>query len=133
MNHFLKTLSSTTLSLLAATAFSAAAPPKQLITHNTTDSESNAFIDGSIPSHYPTKAHSDGKVFWTIVKMACFGHTVGGKCSAVIKMNTDTPNPITIGTVSMDLESGDISPKQLSSNGYTMIVNGPGETTLTQD
>ena len=127
MNHLLKNLSVVALTLFTATAIAA---PKHLITHNTTDSESNAFVAGTIPSQHPTKAHSDGKVFWTAVKMACFGHSVDGKCAAVIKMATNTPNPITVGTVIMDVNTGEITPMQISANGYTITVNGPGETTL---
>ena len=128
MNCLLKTMTAGALCLFTAAAI--AVPPKQLVTHNTTSVESNAFIDGTIASQYPTKAHTDGKVFWTIVKMACFGHTVNGKCSALIKMKTDTANPVTIGTVFLDLETGDITPKQVSANSYTITVNGLGETTL---
>ena len=65
--------------------------------------------------------------------MACFGHTVNGTCSAVVKMSTNTANPVTVGTVTMNLDTGDITPKQLSANGYTIIVNGPGETTISAD
>ena len=129
MKCLLKKLSAVALSLFAITAMAA---PKHLITHNTTDAESNAFVAGTIPSQHPTKAHSDGKVFWTAVKMACFGHTVDNKCAAVIKMATNTPNPITVGTVIMDVNSGEITPAQLSANGYTVTVNGPGETTISR-
>ena len=118
------------LSLIAATAIAA---PKHLITHNNTDLESNAFIDGTIPSQHPTKPHSDNKVFWTAVKLACFGHTVNNRCSALIKMGTNTPNPIDVGVLTMDLNSGDINPKVIKANGYTIIVNGPGETTILKD
>lgn len=127
MNRLLKHLSIVALSTIAATALAA---PKQLITHNTTDLESNAFVAGTIPSQHPTRPHSDGRVFWTAVKLACFGHIENGKCSALIKMATNTPNPITVGTLTMDILTGDITPKQLSSNGYTITVNGPAETTL---
>lgn len=129
MNHFFKPL--ITLTFVFFT-LSAAAAPKQLITHNYTDVESNAFVAGTIPSQHPTRAHSEGRVYWTAVKMACFGHTVDGKCEAVIKMATNTPSPITLGTVTLDLITGLITPLQLSANGYTMIVNGPGETSLFQ-
>ena len=129
MKCLLKKLSAVALSLFAITAMAA---PKHLITHNTTDAESNAFVAGTSPSQHPTKAHSDGKVFWTAVKMACFGHTVDNKCAAVIKMATNTPNPITVGTVIMDVNSGEITPAQLSANGYTVTVNGPGETTISR-
>jgi hypothetical protein len=121
--------------LLIAAAFgmcstAALATPIMLITHNTTDLESNAYVAGTIPSNYPSKPHSDNKVSWVAVKMACFGHTQNGTCSALIKMATNTPYPIELGTVIMDLKTGDITPKQISANGYTLIVNGPGETTL---
>lgn len=128
MNHLFKLLTVGTLALFTTAAF--AVPPKYLITHNTTDVESNAFVAGTIPSQHPTKAHSDGKVFWTAVKMVCFGHSTNGQCSALIMMETNTANPIPLGYVNLNLDSGDINPKQLSANGYTLIVNGPGETTL---
>lgn len=115
---------------LSITATGALASPTMLVTHNDTDFDSNAFIAGKFPSNHPTKAHSINKVSWVAVKMACFGHNVGGKCPALIKVGTNTATPVDIGTVVMDLNSGDISPKQLSAKGYTLIVNGPGETTL---
>ena len=120
------------LSLCAAAAL--ATPPKQLITHNTTNVESNAFIDGTLPSSHPTHPHSDGKVFWGEVQIACFGHlSADRKCSALIVMASNTDTPIKIGTLAMDVDTGDITPKQLSANGYTITVNGPGETTLSTD
>ena len=120
-----------TAAALSLVAFSTlAAPPKQLITHNTTDLESNAYVDNLIPSRHPTKAHSDGKIFWTAVKLACFGHSVNGLCSATIYMGTNTPTPVAIGNVIVNLDTGDINPKQVSGHGYTITVNGPGETTI---
>ena len=121
-----KSLSAITLSLSAVTTF---ASPAYLITHNTTNLESNAYIAGA-PSIYPTPANSKREVYWNLVKLACYGHTAGKICPAVIKMATNTPNPIEVGMVTMDLESGDINPKVISKNGYTLIVNGPGEATV---
>ena len=129
MHPVLKQLTTLSLGLFAATAIAA---PKQLITHNTTDAESNAFVAGSIPSQHPTRPHTDGKVFWTAVKMACFGHTVDGKCNALIKMATNTSNPLEVGTLILDINTGNITPQQLSGNGYTITVNGPGETTISK-
>ena len=60
---------------LSVTATTALASPTVLITHNTTDLESNAFIDGTIPSNYPSRPHSDNRVSWVAVKMASFGHS----------------------------------------------------------
>ena len=48
-------------------------------------------------------------------------------------METNTENPVDIGMVSMDLDTGDITPKTITANGYTLVVNGPGETTLSKD
>ena len=101
------------------------------MTHNRTDFESNAFIDGT-PSIYPTKAHTDNKVYWNMVKVACHGHSNGNQCSALIKMATNTANPMTIGYLTLDLATGDITPKVLNGQGFTLVVNGPGETTITK-
>ena len=112
----------------------ALAAPLVLITNNNTDEQSRAFIDGTHPSHHPVPARTTRQIYWNMVKIACFEHTSSdNKCSAVIRMATDTLKPIDIGTVSMDLETGDITPKLQSSNGYTLTVNGPGETTITKN
>lgn len=130
MNSMLKSISALVLSLSAASAL---AVPTYLTTHNNTNEESNAYVAGSIPSPYPTAAHSSRQVPWNMVRFACYGHTTNGKCNAVIKMATNTSNPIEIGTVTMELDTGDISPKTLSAKGYTLIVNGPGEATINKD
>lgn len=109
---------------------SAIAAPKQLITHNFTDVESNAFINGVIASQHPTKAHSENKVFWPSVKLACYGHVSNNLCSALIKMETDTDHPVNLGWVTMNLLTGEINPNEINNNGYKLIVNGPGETSL---
>jgi hypothetical protein len=131
MNRFVNYFTAIAASCFAAAAL--AAPPKQLITHNRTDFESNAFVAGSIPSQHPTKPHADNMVYWAAVKMACFQHTSGDKCSALIKMATNTANPIDVGILSIDLKTGQITPDHLSANGFTISVNGPGETTITKD
>ena len=129
MKLMLKSLSAITLSLSAVVAF---ASPANLTTHNLTNEESNAFIAG-VPSPYPTAAHSKRQVLWNLVRIACYGHTTGNKCSAVVKMATNTANPIIVGTLSMDLVTGDITPKVVSAKGYTITINGLGETTITKD
>lgn len=106
--------------------------PAFLLTHNRTNLESNAYIDGTIPSLYPSKPHADNKVYWNMVKVACHGHTNGNNCSALIKMGTNTSTPIDVGYVTLNLLTGDINPKIISANGFTVTVNGPGETTITQ-
>lgn len=130
MNLIIKSFSAVVLSISALSLFAA---PTHLTTHNNTDSESNAFIAGTIPSPYPTTAHSTRQIYWNLVKLACYGHISNGKCPAVVKVATNTSQPLEIGTVQMDLSSGDISPKQLSAHGYILTVNGPGETTLSKE
>ncbi|MDI1352347.1 MAG: hypothetical protein PSV35_06200 [bacterium] len=132
MKFMLKSLSTLTLSLGVTVAFAATVPPVYLITHNNTSVQSNAFVNGNIPSPYPSQPNSTRSVFWNIVKLACYGHVVEGKCSALIKMATDTAKPITVGTVALHLETGDITPKTIIANGYKVVVNGPGEVTLSE-
>ena len=106
------------------------ASPAQLITHNRTDFELNAYIAGSIPSQHPTKAHSDNAVFWPIVRMSCVGHTANNICPALVRVATDTANPIDIGMVYLNLATGVITPNTIENNGFILYVNGPGETTI---
>lgn len=129
MKLMIKSLSAIVLSLSAATAL---AIPAFLTTHNNTNVESNAFVAG-VPSPYPTAANSTRQVYWNMVRMACYGHTTNGKCTALIKMASNTNNPVDLGVVTMDLDTGEISPKKLSANGYSMTVTGIAEATLTKD
>ena len=131
MSRLGKILATTTLVLSSQVALAA---PSFLITHNHTAFESNAFIDGAPKgSPYPTKAYADNSVSWLAVRMACIGHTTNNKCNALIKMATNTPDVVTLGWLEMDLVSGEINPKEVQGNGYTLTVNGPGEVTLSQD
>lgn len=117
--------------LIAASAF-AVASPKSFITHNRTSVESNAYIDGTIPSPYPTPAGKDKSVMWELVRLACIGHTTNGKCAAVVKMAANTKNPIDVAKLSMNLDSGAIALEEIYSTAFTITVNGPGEVTITQ-
>ncbi|MCC5791145.1 MAG: hypothetical protein JJT82_00845 [Legionellaceae bacterium] len=120
-----------TAALLSGTAIAA---PQYLITHNTTNVESNAYIDDVIPSRHPTKANTTNKVLWGLVKLACVGRVVNDQCKAMILMETNTNHPVELGQMSMNLKTGEISPASgLRKNGYALSVNGPGEVTLSQD
>lgn len=127
----MKLLSAVVLSLGMSAAL---ASPSYLVTHNNTNEQSNAYIAGTIPSPYPTAPNSTAKVYWNMVKFACYGHSVNNQCSAEVKMATDTANPIVIATVSMDLDSGLITIlSKTGAGGYDIIVNGPGETTVVKN
>ncbi len=130
MKLMLKSLSAITLSFSTLVAFAA---PSYMTTTNTTTEESNAYVAG-VPSPYPTKAQSTRKVAWNLVRIACYGHTdSAGNCTALIKMATNTANPITVGTMSMNINTGDVNPKVLSANGYTFTVTGLGEAVITKN
>lgn len=129
MRYLIKSLSGITLGLSTTLLF---ASPAFLITHNHTDVESNAYINEK-PSPNPTKANKDSMILWGAVRMICYQKTSNNLCPALIKMATNTNQPVELGLVQMNIETGEISPKLLSKNGYTLTVNGPGEATLTKN
>lgn len=130
MNRITHYLSALTLGLSTTVAL---ATPTALTTHNLTDVESNAYIGGTIPSPVPTKPNYNNVVPWIVVQMACYGRTIDGDCPATIKMATNTAKPVEIGEVFLNMVTGEINPKFISANGYTLTVNGPGEVTLTKN
>lgn len=126
MNLIFKSFSAALLSLSAVTTF---ASPEFLITHNNTNEESNAYIAG-VPSPHPTPANTTKKVYWNMVKLACYGHAPGGKCRATIKMATDTATPKDVADVILDVNSGVITLEKHKNPGYEFIIHGPGEATI---
>jgi hypothetical protein len=131
VNRITQYLSALALGLSTTIAL---ATPSSLTTHNLTDVESNAYIEGNIPSPVPSKPNYNNVVPWIVVQMACYGRTIDGKCPATIKMATNTANPIELGQVFLNMANGEITPAEgLSANGYTLTVNGIGEVTLTKD
>ena len=94
---------------MASVAFAA---PKQMVTHNHTDVESNAYIDGVIGSQFPTKPYSDNKVFWASVKLACYGHiNPQHECRSLVRMATNSDNPVDLGWMTVNLVTGELNPK----------------------
>lgn len=121
------------MALLLSATFAIYAAPKELIIHNMTELESNAFINDSLPSPVPTRAHSINHVPWMMVMMLCAGQsTPEGLCPATIKMATNTMNPITVGNVVLNIKTGEISPSVISGNGFQMTVasNAVGVATI---
>jgi hypothetical protein len=122
--------------LMGVSVFAVSPQPKFLITNNSTDVESNAYVDSVIPSQHPSKAHSTTKVSWLEVRLACYQRAPNGICSALVKMETgpnDGGHPVDVGIISMNLNTGAFLQNKISGNGYTVTVNGPGETTITKD
>ncbi len=64
---------------------------------------------------------------WAAVRLVCVGHN---PCWAVVKMETNTTHPVDIGTVTIDLDNGNITPSVITGNGYKLFVNKPGEVTI---
>lgn len=137
MNFLFKTLIATAFIMSTSMTFARPTPIKHppttgLITHNLTNEDSNAFINGTIPSIYPTQRQSERTVPWPFVHLICKNYLVDNQCNATIVMSPKS-NPVTIGSVSMDLETGEITPKQLRAHGYKVSVIGVGEVTLSYD
>lgn len=119
-------------SVLALSMTTLSATPSYLTTHNKTNVESNAWVNGHA-SPYPTKANSTNRVLWGMVQLACAPIIVDGKCSADVKMDSNKSKPVMLGRLTMDLKTGNITPKEVSGNGYHLTVNGPAEVTLTKE
>lgn len=128
MYFLFKNLSAITLSVTAVTALAA---PTHYITHNDTNLLTNVFVNGT-ESPFPTIPHTTRKVAWKMVKLGC-GRTPDGICAALIKVGTDTSDPIEIGTLYMDMDSGEITPQSISANGYTINVLGTAEVTISKN
>ncbi len=123
------------LAVSATTLFigSAIAAPSSMTTHNQTSHQSNAYIAGS-PSIYPVDAGKTKSISWYLVRLACWGHTdKDNNCDAEVFMETETNHKVSIGKMSMNLTTGDINPLGLDAHGYHLVVNGPGEVTITED
>ncbi|QRN04349.1 hypothetical protein GH742_10930 [Legionella sp. MW5194] len=131
MNALLKGVAAITLGLTTAIAFAA---PSHLTTDNQTNYQSNAFINGTVQSPYPTPKKTKKSLLWSLVQLACAPYVDSQKqCGALIKMGTDTSNPVEVGWLKMNMSTGDITPKKLSANGFTITVINAGEVIITED
>ncbi|MBA4696905.1 MAG: hypothetical protein H2069_05940 [Legionella sp.] len=120
------------LSLLAPMVTAA---PDALVTHNQTEVYANAFMSG-VASPFPTAPHTDGRVNWFLIRLACMGHIEGGFCKSTIKV-TEVAGPTDayvteIGEIGVDVDTGMIEPRVIQANGFQLKIDGPGEATLTQ-
>lgn len=102
--------------------------PSYFTTRNFAPYESNAKVKG-IWSPYPTPpgspdSPSEKSVSWGKLRIICglFSST----CDAEIYMKTDTSNPVYVGKGTMNLKTGEIEPKSLTNNGFTLTSSEPG-------
>ncbi|USQ15393.1 hypothetical protein J2N86_14175 (plasmid) [Legionella lytica] len=114
---------------LSITTVTALATPTHYITHNDTQWETNVVVKG-VESPFPTLPYSTRKVAWRMVRLGC---GITPVCAAVIMVATDTAEPIEVGTLYMDMESGELTPKRISAHGYTAQVKDIAEVMITQD
>ena len=127
-----------TVALTAVTGQALAVAPTYMISENKTHAQSNSYIAGKFASPYPTDAGKTKKLFWQLVKVACFGNTKTdpktkhSTCDAEIHMETKQAKHKILGWMKMDLDTGDITPKSLSKYGYTLTVKGPGHVVITE-
>ncbi|MDR3502514.1 MAG: hypothetical protein P4L79_08015 [Legionella sp.] len=126
MKSIFKILSAIAVSVTTVTAL---ATPTHYITHNNTKWETNVIVKG-VDSPFPTLPYSTRKVAWRMVRLGC---GITPVCAAVIKVATDTSDPIEIGTLYMDMDSGKITPQQISAQGYTAKVKDIAEVIITHD
>ena len=114
---------------VTASNMDAADHPKNFVTRNYTQYLSNARV-GLIWSPYPTPAatpgsYSERAVNWTGLKALC--GFLAETCGAKIYMYTaeDPSNKIYVGEGVMDMSTGEVTPKTLTNNGFTLTSPAP--------
>lgn len=133
MKKVTKTLAVCAMALYAGLSLANFAPSLGIAHNKTADMEANAFLGGTQPSPMPIAANSTLQVPWFLLMLGCSGHTDNNWCSALIKIGTNTSNPISMGDMKINLQTGEILPKEIHNSGYSIYVNGSGEVTLVKD
>jgi hypothetical protein len=117
------------LSVGASTVFAdVQAHPSNFTTRNYTKYQSNAKIK-NVWSPFATPAGtattpSERSVPWIGLKLLC--GLVAKTCAAEIYMKTDTDTPVFVGQGTLDISTGDITPKELINNGFILTSPEPG-------
>lgn len=112
------------LSFISNLAF---AEPNYYVTHNSTNVGTTISILEARPYSFYTAPHSSSKVEWWMLQTGCNYYLMNSKCKVIIKTETNFPNPVDVGILTMDMRTGELSPKYISTNGYTISVIGAGE------
>ena len=125
MNKFSKLFAGTVLATASSIALAA---PSELVVENKTDYQARAYVNGI--SKNPAEAHSSMSLNWTMLKIVCMYRT---DCKAEVKMKADTSNPVSLGNVSINLDSGVINTSGLSlAEGFNVSYVAPGHAVVTQ-
>jgi hypothetical protein len=129
MNCFKKILLSSALITLTSTVF--AAPSHLTTVNNTSDGKVFAKI-GLYKSTDPVAPKSTKERKWQEVRFLCGIQGMPNVCSAeIIVENITTHKSESLGSMSMDLSSGVLTPETLSSEHYMMHVTGTAHVEVT--
>lgn len=104
--------------------------PQVLTTHNQTNYQAIAYVDGKISLPKIAEPLSDSSISWVTVNRLCYGRTVNNKCPLVIKMKGLSSYSFDLGVIYMDLNSGEITPKQITFNHIQLNAHNTGELSL---
>ena len=105
----------------------ARAEPMYYVTHNRTDFETKTLIASDNPIFFSTPEHSSSKIDWWMLQHRCETLLMNHTCKVLLKAETNSNHPVELGVLTIDLKYGEIYPKYLSANGYSVSVIGIGE------
>ena len=132
MSLIKKILLGSVFAALTATAF--ADEPTELTTYNNTNAWVSAKISG-FPSHDPMTPHSERHRAWWKLRVACYASQKDDICTAtiILRKNESDENGSILGDMSINMKSGEITPKQLRNDLYTLRVNDIAKVTITEN
>lgn len=116
---------------LLALSGTALASPSYMVTENKTSASVSANIGGQ-ESRDPVKPGETKNRPWFLVKAMCKIAGQSSSCSADIVANKNGDKS-KLGTMTMNLDSGEISPKQLNNGRYTLNVVGNAHVIITEN
>lgn len=124
-----RTAKSLLLASLCISSALHAAPPPVFNVVNNLGVATESYIAGQMTSSTP--ANSTRSKTWGTIALKCTSHRLNPICPVTIMLAT-APKTV-LGTLNINIISGEISPKVLSSNGYTMTLNEPATIVFTKN
>lgn len=129
MNCLKKILLGSALTVLASSAF---ASPSNLTTVNNTNHGKVYAKIGFYTSPEPVLPHQTRNRDWLSVQGLCGINGMPNKCNAeIIVENDSTHIKESLGNMTMDVHTGEITPGTLSSAHYNLVVDGTAHVTVT--
>ncbi len=128
MNCLKKILLGSTLIALTSSAF---ASPANLTTVNNSNHGKVYAKIGFYTSPEPVLPHQTRSRDWRSVQGLCGINGMPDKCSAeIIVKNDNNRREESLGTMTMDVKTGEITPGNLSSAHYNLVVTGTAHVTV---